>query len=165
MPKWFRSWSWHEIVLDNLYKQPISQRQDASNRGRVLASSHCCAAIVAPSRAFACTGDRESWCPEPLFLWSCNRRGQMKFMGSVVRAPAPDLHDGSSSIQVRRRCILSRSSLSAAPSTSSTTHKERLYTTTSNDISLYRRKVHTTVQYVIVVCLLFWSRCCSSCHY
>ena len=76
-------------------------------------------------------------------------------MGSVVRALAPDLHDGSSSIQVRRRCVLPHSSLSAAPSTASTTHR-RLYTTTSSPICYCRLPaVLITMLFVMSLFVLF----------
>jgi hypothetical protein len=118
------------------------------NRARVFASSWCCAAaIVSPSRVCACTSDRESRSPKLSSLWSYTGRGWIRFLGSALHATAPNLHNRLSSIQVRRHYVLTYSS-SATLSTSSTAYQWLRATisnisTTSNDISLYKQKVHT----------------------
>ena len=102
--------------------------------------------------ASACIDVRGSRSPEPSSLWSYTGRGRIRFLRSARRATAPDFHDRSSSIQVKRRYVSAYSS-SAAPSSSFTTHQWLSTTTTSvslyiiftsDTIFFYKQKVHIT---------------------
>jgi hypothetical protein len=81
-------------------------------------------------------------------LRSCTGKGQIRFLESTLRATAPNLHDGSSSIQVKRRYVPAYPS-STATSSSSTAHRRPRATIasgisiTSDVVSLCSWKVYT----------------------
>jgi hypothetical protein len=111
---------------------------------------------LSPSRPPAFTDDQDNRSPKPLFLWSCAKRGRIRFLRSTLHATTPNFHDVSSSIQDRRCYVLAYFS-SPAPSSSLIAHRwlRTTTTTTTNSISLcisitsnvifpYKRKVHAT---------------------
>jgi hypothetical protein len=86
------------------------------------------------------------------------RRGLTRLLGCALHVTTPNLHDGSSFIQVRRRNIPPCSS-SATSSSSSITHRW-LHTTTSNGVSFYKQKVHAPQSNLLLsYACCFWSRC------
>jgi hypothetical protein len=91
-------------------------------------SWYCAAAEASPVRLLTCTSDRTSRSPKPSSLWSCTGRRRIRFLGCAIRAIALNFHNGSSSIQVRRRYVpaYSSSTASSSPSTSHWRLRRRL---------------------------------------
>ena len=111
-------------------------------------SCYCATIVASLTWAFECNGDQESRSLESSSFWPCTGRAWIRSLVSTLHMTALNLHDRSSSIQVRRHYVPSRLS-STDPTSFSTTHRW-LRTTINNSVSticdvvsLCSQKVHT----------------------